>query len=138
MNAPTTAPDLLWQKEVRHHALSLSEEMHGYFDFLHRNGWFDDVVGFALDQVLEYLPTDDVAAADTLEHVRTAVVQEKPEQVGNAVFHFLINDTLEKAGTGGAHPAHAVTYAYYWFRWRDEAGPRMRRLLAELPAFVEE
>ncbi len=132
------APELLWTKEAQHHALSLSEEMHGYFEFLHRNGWFDDAVEFALDQVLEFLPTDDIAGPGDLAHVKAAMVREKPEQVGNAVFHFLINDTLEKAGTVGAHPVHCVTYGYYWFRWKDEAESRMRRLLADLPEFVEE
>lgn len=132
------APEALWAQELRHHALSTSKTMHSYFAFMHENGWYDTVANRALDEVLEFLAIEDAPQANSLEEMKLALVRLKPEQVGNAMFRFILNDTLENIGTPAAEPWHSETYNFFWLRWRDRARAKMRAALAELPEFIEE
>jgi hypothetical protein len=131
------APEALWSQELRHRALSTSKTMHSYFAYMHENGWYETVVDRALDEVLEFLTTEDVPQENNLEEMKLALVRLKPEQVGNAMFRFILNDTLEKMGTPAAESWHFETYNFFWSRWRDRAGAKMRAALAELPEFIE-
>jgi hypothetical protein len=132
------APEALWSQELRHHALSTSKTMHDYFAFMHEKGWYGTVVDRALDEVVEFLALEDVPQQNHLEEMKLALVRLKPEQVGNAMFRFILNDTLEKIGTSAAEPWHFETYNFFWFRWRERARAKMRAALAELPEFIEE
>ena len=132
------APEALWSQETRHRAFSLSKTMHAYFTFMHENGWYDIVVERALDEVLDFLAIDDAPRENSVQEMKLALVRLKPEQVGNAMFRFILNDTLEKIGTPAAEPWHLETYNFFWIRWRDRARAKMRAALAELPEFIEE
>lgn len=132
------APEALWAQELRHPALSTSKTMHSYFAFMHENGWYDTVADRVLDEVLEFLAIEDAPQANTLVEMKLALVRLKPEQVGNAMFRFILNDTLENIGTPAAEPWHFETYNFFWLRWHDCARAKMRAALAELPEFIQE
>ncbi|TVR95810.1 MAG: hypothetical protein EA406_13220 [Rhodospirillales bacterium] len=132
------ASEALWSQDLRSHVLAVSEEMHAYYEFLYRNGWFDPVVDMVLDEILEMLVSEDLPPARHVEDMKLILVQEKPERAANAIFRYLIDDTLEKIGTAEAGPLHWVTFSYYWFRWGEGTTARMRAILDELPEYFPE
>lgn len=132
------ASEALWSQDLRSHVLAVSEEMHAYYDFLHRNGWFDAVVDIVLDEILDLLVSEDLPQSRHVDDMKLTLAREKPERTANAIFRFVIDDTLEKIGTPEAGPLHWITFGYYWFRWREGTTARMRAILDELPEFFPE
>ena len=130
---PTEA---LWSQEVKHHALSICPEMHDFFAFLKQAGWYDDVVDQVLGQVMDYLADETVVQMSSLDAMKHELVDENPEGVGNAIFRFLLDDTLERMGTHEMGPVHWATAAYFWFKWKEMATARMTDLRNALPEFI--
>ncbi len=131
-----TAAEALWSQEERHQALSLSPEMHDYFAYLWQNGWFEDVIDPVLDQVMEFLVDVPLEAPGSLGDVKRELVLANPEGVGNAIFRFILDDTLEKLGTESAGPVHWVTAAHFWFKWKGDHRARMIAARDRLPEFI--
>jgi hypothetical protein len=132
------ATEALWAQEVCHHALSISPEMRDFFIFLRESGWYETVVDRAFNEVLEYLTTGNAPHEAHLADIKLALVELKPDQVGNAIFRFIINDTLEKIETDQAEPWHWATFNHFWIRWRERTRAKMRQAVGDLPEFIDE
>lgn len=130
------ATELLWTQEVRHHALSISPEMHDYYAFLRKTGWFDEIVDAALEKLMDFLDDGSFPEHASLEGMKRELVQDNPRGVANAVFRFIIADTIEKLGSANAGPTHWVTAAYFWFKWKDAYRTRMMEARDRLPEYI--
>lgn len=110
--------------------------MHQYFVFLHEAGWLDDVVDIVLNQIVDFLADENVPQHASLEEMKMELVHDNPEGVANAMFRFILDDTLEKMGTASAGPVHWATAAYFWFKWKDDSVARMLAVRNHAPEFI--